>query len=94
MSKASVRASIESVKGDIARYKLDLANVRSRKKEASARYSANIKNAKDKSIKDSYRRQKASVIANYESDIRRYQSYLAERQSRLAQLRVQLKNEK
>lgn len=94
MSKASVRASIENVKGDIARKKLDIANIRSRKKESAARYSAYVKNASTKPEKDRYRREKASLTAQFESQIRTQQSALASLQTRLASLRAQLAREK
>ena len=94
MSKASLRASIDSVKGDIERIKLDIATIRSSKKQGCARYAANIKNARDTSTKASYRNQKASFVANCESRIRSKLSYMASKKSTLAQLRVQLKREK
>ncbi len=94
MSKASVRAFIESVKGDIARKRLDIANIRSHKKEMTARYSANIKNASTPSQKTNLRNQKASLTAQFESQIRTAQSSLASLQTRLASLRAQLAREK
>ena len=94
MSKASVRASIETVKGDIARKKNDIATIRSRKKETMARCSANIKNASDKSTKDRYRREKASLTAQFESQIRTQQASLSSLPTRLASLRAQLAREK
>ena len=94
MSKESVRARIETLKGDIARYRTQLASLRSLKSETNARYSALIKNAASTSSKASYRNQKASVIANIESQIRTINSSIATKQRFLAEMRARLKTEK
>lgn len=94
MGKESIRASIEQQKGHIARIRAEIATIRSRKSEASARYSANIKNASSASDKANLRRQKASVIAQYESQIRNATAKLSAAQSSLASLRETLKRAK
>lgn len=94
MSKESIKASIEIEKGTIAQIRASIATYRSRKSEASARYSANIAGASSKATKDSYRKQKASVISHIESQIRIEQSKLEAHQRNIASLRARLKTEK
>lgn len=94
MSKESIKASIETEKGRIAQLRTTIATIRSRKSEASARYAAKIAGATQKGSKDSYRKEKASVIAHIESEIRLKQSALASHQQRIASLRVMLKTAK
>lgn len=91
MSKESIRASINVKKAEIARIRTSIAQERSRKKEASERYSARIKMASSKPTKDSYRREKASVMAHYEANIRSYQTRIASLQRNIVSLREQLK---
>lgn len=79
-------------KAEIARIRTSIAQERSRKKEASERYSARIKTASSKPTKDSYyRREKASVMAHYEANIRSYQTRIASLQRNIVSLREQLK---
>lgn len=94
MSKESIRASIESKKADIARIRTRISQERSRKSEANARYSANIKNAKDTNTKARLRGEKASVVAHIEANIRNEQLRIESLQRTIAQLREQLKNPK
>ena len=78
-------------KAEIARIRTSIAQERSRKKEASERYSARIKTASSKPTKDSYQREKASVMAHYEANIRSYQTRIASLQRNIVSLREQLK---
>lgn len=94
MSKASLRASIEVKKAEIARIRTDIATERSRKSQSTASYAAKIKAATTKSQKDSYRRQKASVIGYHESRIRGYQTRIAQFQREIVSLRERMKYEK
>jgi len=94
MGKDSIRASIEHKKGDLARIRAEIATIRSRKSEASARYSARIKNASASSEKAYLRREKASVIAGFESQIRNATAKLSTVQLGIAQLRDALKRAK
>lgn len=94
MSKASIRATIESRKGDIARLRADIATQRSRKSELNARYAAQIKNASTASAKAGLRTQKASAVAYIEGCIRTIQANIATKQRDIASLRERLKYEK
>lgn len=78
-------------KADIARIRTSIAQERSRKSAANARYSALIKNATAKATKDRYRSEKASVVAHIEANIRNYQARIASLQRDIVSLRGQLK---
>lgn len=91
MSKESIRASIDAKKAEIARVRTSIAQLRSRKSETSARYSANIKNAKEAGTKARLRSEKASVIAHIEESIRSEQGRIASLQRAIVSLREQLK---
>lgn len=94
MSKASLKASIEVKKADIARYRTEIAKLHSRKSEMSARFSARIKNASTASSKASIRNEKVSACGYIDSQIRANQGYIAQKQRDIASLRERMKYEK
>ena len=91
MSKETIRASIRSKRAEVAGIRSEIAALRSKKRETSARYSANIKNASSTATKNSYRNQKATAIAYIEGVIRTKQSRIASIQRDIASLTERLK---
>ncbi len=90
MSRESIKNAIERVKNDIAKKRAEIASLRAQKSADSARYTAQISNARDATAKANYRRQKADSAAGYARRIPVHQNSIAGLQQYLAQLRAEL----
>ena len=91
MSKESIRKTIESVKGEIAKKRAEIASLRAQKSADSARYATQIQNTRDATAKANYRRLKADSAARYDHRIALHQTSIAGLQQDLARLRAELK---